>query len=203
VTPVSDPSLHTTQLQLWTQRIRQGDRDALDELVRAAVSRLEPLARKMLRGFPGVRHYEETGDVLQGALMRLLRALQEVDPPSMRDFVGLAAEQLRRELLDLSRHYYGPRGQGTHQVGAVPLEGVPAPEASDEGPAELERWCAFHEGVARLPAEEREVVGLIFYHGWSQKQVAEVLQVTDRTVRRWWESALVRLRQAYREEPAT
>ena len=117
--------------------------------------------------------------------------------------INLAAAVTRRELLDLSRHYYGPRGQGTHQAGAVPLESAPAPEASDEAPAELERWCAFHEGVARLPAEEREVVGLIFYHGWSQKQVAELLQVTDRTVRRWWESALVRLRQAHQEGPAT
>jgi RNA polymerase sigma factor (sigma-70 family) len=64
----------------------------------------------------------------------------------------------------------------------------------------LERWCAFHEGVATLPAEEREVVGLVFYHGWKQAEVAELFGVTVRTVQRHWQSALLRLRQAARED---
>jgi DNA-directed RNA polymerase specialized sigma24 family protein len=36
-------------------------------------------------------------------------------------------------------------------------------------------------------------VGLIYYHGWTQAQVAELFQVNVRTVRRWWESVLVEL----------
>ena len=54
--------------------------------------------------------------------------------------------------------------------------------------------AAFHEGVACLPAEEREVVSLIFYHGWTQVEVADLFQINERTVRRPWESALVKLR---------
>ena len=54
----------------------------------------------------------------------------------------------------------------------------------------MEKWAAFHEEVARLPAEEREVVGLVFYHGWKQAEVAELFGVTVRTVQRWWESAM-------------
>src|SRR6266436_2863883 len=96
-------SLHTTQLQLWARRIREGDPSAPDELLRAAGERLEALTRKMLRRFPAVRRWEQTGDVMQNALLRLLRALEEVEPASVRDFFGLAAEQMRRELLDLAR----------------------------------------------------------------------------------------------------
>jgi RNA polymerase sigma-70 factor (ECF subfamily) len=54
--------------------IRQGDTTASDELLRSVCGRLETLARKMLRGFPKVRRWAQTDDVLQNALMRLLRS---------------------------------------------------------------------------------------------------------------------------------
>jgi len=188
-----EPSVHTTQLNVWLTRMRAGDAAARDELLRGVGRRLERLARKMLKGYPSVRRWADTGDVLQNATLRLLRALESVRPDSVRGFFGLAAEQLRRELLDLARHFYGPEGVGAnHASRAASADGGPAPEPPDRGdaPGELERWTAFHQGVACLPAEEREVVDLIFYHGWTQARVAELLQVTVRTVQRRWQSAL-------------
>ncbi len=57
----------------------------------------------MLREFPNVRRLADTGDVFQGAILRLLRSLRQLDPPpaTMREFLGLAAAHIRRELLDL------------------------------------------------------------------------------------------------------
>jgi RNA polymerase sigma factor (sigma-70 family) len=139
----------------------------------------------------------ETDDVLQNALVRLLRALREVRPESMRHFFALAAEQMRRELLDLARHYYGPHGHGAHHASHGPQDDTEGagPEPADRGDDsdELERWCQFHREVERLPAEEREVVGLVFYHGWTQADVAELFGVSERTVRRRWEAALGKL----------
>src|SRR5262249_31686133 len=40
------------------------------------------------------------------------------------------------------------------------------PEEDEARAFALERWAAFHEAVETLPAEQREVVGLTFYHGW-------------------------------------
>jgi len=76
----------------------------------------------MLRNYPGVGRWVEASDVLQGSLLRLLRALESVQPESTRAFFGLAAEQKRRELLDLARHFYGPQGLGANHasVGADP-----------------------------------------------------------------------------------
>ncbi len=54
--------------------------------------------------------------------------------------------------------------------------------------------------VARLPVQEREIVDLIYYHGWTQAQAAELFHVNVRTVRRWWESALVKLHRAMNDE---
>jgi RNA polymerase sigma-70 factor (ECF subfamily) len=182
---MSESFLDSTQLRLWVRRIQAGDRSASDELLRATGERLERLTRKMLRRFPSVRRWEQSDDVLQNALLRLLRALQQVEPASVRDFFSLAAEQVRRELLDLARHY------GAHHDSAP--DGVSEPLDQADEPVELEKWVVFHEQVSQLPADEREVVGLVFYHGWTHAQVAELLGVSKRTVRRHWRRALARL----------
>jgi RNA polymerase sigma-70 factor (ECF subfamily) len=184
---MADASVHTTQLQRWVQRIRSGDLAAREEMLRAVHGRLERLARKMLRHFPRVARWEESDDLLQNALLRLLRALGEVQVTSLRDFFGLAAEQMRRELLDLARHHQA------HGLTAASSAPRPDPEAPAEDPADLEKWCAFHEAVERLPTRQREVVGLIYYNGWTQAEVAEHLGVTKRSVQRDWANAMVAL----------
>jgi RNA polymerase sigma-70 factor (ECF subfamily) len=180
--------LDTKSLHDLVARHRAGDRAALDGLVRRTADRLARVARKMLRGFPAVRAREETGDVLQSALLRLTRALRQVTPASVRDYYRLAAEQIRRELLDLARRY---RRRPAGQLG----DADPAEPAS-ASPDDLGRWAALHEAVERLPTDEREVFCLTFYHGWTQPQIAELLQMSDRQVRRVWAAACLRLNQA-------
>ncbi|MBI1917491.1 MAG: sigma-70 family RNA polymerase sigma factor [Planctomycetes bacterium] len=200
---MSDSSVHTTQLQLWVDRIRAGDVASREELLRGVWDRLERLAHKMFRRFPRVGRWVEAADVLQNALLRLLRALEQVRPESMRAFFGLAAEQMRRELLDLARHFLGPQGLGANYRSLAPApEGGhnphDPPDVTDD-PADLDRWRAFHEEVAKLPEEEREVVDLLFYHGWTQAEVAELLEVSPRTVQRRWGAALVKLHRILEE----
>src|SRR3954468_13942995 len=165
---MSDPAAQTTQMVLWLDCMRAGDASARDELIRGFQGRLEALARKMTGRDRRVGRWVDAEDVLQNALLRLLRALKTVRPDSTRAFFGLAAEQMRRELLDLGRHYYGPEGEGAHHDSVAPRTDdsrpgldPPAPEATAD---DLERWARFHEEVEHLPAREREVVGLVFYH---------------------------------------
>ena len=183
-------SFRTSQLLRWLERMRAGDRAAGDELFRHLGGRLKRLAGKMLRGFPAVRRWEGSGDVLQNASLRLRLALKEVRPGSSAQFFGQAAKEIRRELLDLKRHYCGPEGIGAnhHTDG----RGAPAREPVDPapGPDELEEWCEFHAQVERLPAEERAVVDLHFYQGLSKAEAAELLGVDVRTVQRRWNAAL-------------
>jgi RNA polymerase sigma-70 factor (ECF subfamily) len=190
-------SLKSVQLQLWFERMQAGDGSARDELLRVTQDRLEQLARRMLRKFPNVRRWADSGDVFQGAVMRLLRSLEAVRPVSVRDFFNLAAVHIRRELLDLARHYGGPLGIGANHASVGPGDsgGPAAPEAQDRSPdvAELERWAALHVAVEGLPTEEREVFGLTFYHGWTQAQIAELFAVDERTVRRRWKAACLTL----------
>jgi RNA polymerase sigma factor (sigma-70 family) len=78
------------------------------------------------------------------------------------------------------------RERSDSALGYEPADTTPSQE-------ELERWSAFHEAVVELPVAEREVIGLTFYHGWTQMQIAELLQISDRQVRRLWKSACAQL----------
>jgi RNA polymerase sigma-70 factor (ECF subfamily) len=186
----------TVELHSCLEQFRAGDSEATDVLLRRVYGRLERLARGMLRDFPNVRRWADTDDVLQGALMRLLHTLRATQPENTRHFANLAALHIRRELLDLARHFRnrldGPSGAaGVDSDGAVEL-----PDPNSGLTESLELWSAFHEQVERLPAEEREVVGLTFYHGWTQAQIADLFQVDERTVRRRWRAAATKLTEA-------
>jgi RNA polymerase sigma factor (sigma-70 family) len=201
---MADPVAQTTMMVQWVDRMRAGDASARDELIRGFQGRLELLVRKMVGRDRRVGRWVEAEDVLQNALLRLLRALETVKPESTRAFFGLAAEQMRRELLDLARHYYGPEGEGANHESVAPHPDESRagldPAAPEMNANDLERWGRFHEEVERLPVREREVVGLVFYHGWTQAQVAELFEVDVRTARRWWELALVRLHRVLEDE---
>lgn len=172
-----DLSLRTTHLHDWIQRLHAGDAAAADELVRAAGDRLERLAHRMLGDFPNVRRLADTGDVFQESVVRLLRSLDQLDsaPASVREFLGLAATHIRRELFDLARRCGAAKRRAEVPSPASDTSERLDPPASEESADELERWQRFHEEVEKLPAEEREVVGLRFYHGWNEAEIASCL----------------------------
>lgn len=191
---MADSPLQTSEILRWADRMQAGDDKARNDLIQRACAQLERLTRKMLKGYPGVRRWAETDDVFQSAVIRLHRALKEVRPTNTREFFGLATTQIRRELLDLARHYYGPQGLGANHasnVGADSAAPNPCDPADSQGdPAQLAVWKELHEKIDGLPPEQREVVGLLFYQGLTQAEAAEILQVTVRTVQNHWSKAL-------------
>lgn len=189
-------SFQTTQIRECLKRMEAGDAAASDELIRGVGMRLERLARKMLGGFAALRGFVQTEDVLQNSLMRLLRALKEHHPESSRDFFRFAALQIRRELLDLARHFRPliKQTQFPHQRESDQPGGAPWEPEDPQSLEDFDRWCAFHEEIERLDEEEREVMSLVFYHGLTQPEVAELFEISDRTVRRRWMSALLKIK---------
>jgi RNA polymerase sigma-70 factor (ECF subfamily) len=174
-----------------------GDEAAVDALLRHCQERLILLTRRMLGDFRRVRRWAETDDVLQNALVRLLAALKSVQPKSPREFLGLATLQIRRELIDLARRYYGPEGIGAHHDSRA-FDDSNAPQREDAAdlrhePSSLAHWTELHESIGALPEKEREVVDLLFYQGLSQAAAAEVLKISLRTVQRRWHDALCKL----------
>lgn len=203
---MSDDSVVTKEIHDWLDRMKQGDPTALDELFRRVTSRLERITRNMLKRFARVQRWTDAEDIVQSASLRLIRALKEVRPASKRQFYALAATQIRREILDLTRSLYGKEGLGAnhdsiHRHGDDETMRWDPPGADEQ--AEVDRWVAFHEQVEKLPPHEREVVGLVFYHGLPQADIADLFQVTIRTIQRRWQSALLKLRDILSDWPLT
>jgi RNA polymerase sigma factor (sigma-70 family) len=177
----------TTQFQRLLDGWAAGDEAARTELLERAAKRLMQLTRRMFRNYPQLRRWEETDDVFQNALLRLYRSLGDVRPDSVRGFFALGATQIRRTLIDLARHYYGPEGAAAHhhsESGQPDKGSKSAATGLDEPPETLEAWARFHEAVERLPSEERDAFSLIWYGEATQKEAADLLGVSERTVLR-------------------
>jgi RNA polymerase sigma-70 factor (ECF subfamily) len=197
----------STYLQQCLDRLRAGDESARQELLAGACARLAELTRTMLQDYRRLKRWEETDDVLQNALVRLQRSLQDVTPPSLGDFYRLAALQVRRELIDLARHYFGPEGRGRRHHTNAAEDGssrTPRPAyeqaGAAEAPATLAAWGEFHRQADALPEEERAVFDLVWYQGLKQTEAAALLGVSARTVKRRWQAACLRLHEALRGE---
>jgi RNA polymerase sigma-70 factor (ECF subfamily) len=187
-------------------RIRAGEEGARNELLEAASERLNQLARVMLDGFPRLRRWEQTDDVLQNALLRLCRALGDALPGSARDFYRLATLQIRRELIDLVRHYYGPEGPARKHATNAGWEELSQSKPpiyeqamSEESPDRLAAWSDFHKEVDRLPEEEREVFDLLWYQGLKQTDAAALLNMSTKTIKRRWQSACLKLHDSLKD----
>ncbi|TWT90754.1 RNA polymerase sigma factor [Pseudobythopirellula maris] len=195
-------TIQTSEVERLLGRLRDGDDSARAELLQAACDRLMRITRTIKRTFPKVGRWEQTEDVFQNASMRLYQAMESVEIADARHFYRLAAMQIRREMIDLSRRYQGPLGQGAnHQTQmATPADqsGAMKFEAAEvtNNPQAVAEWGEFHEAIERLPADEREVTELLWYHGLPQQEAADLLGVDVRTIKRRWRSARLALHEA-------
>lgn len=190
---MEDGTGNTTQLQNLLNLASQGEDAAYKQVINLAAQRLQRLTATMLRGYPHLRRWEDTSDVFQTAAIRLYQSLSEVRPDSVRSFFGLAATQIRRTLIDLARHHFGPQGQAAKHhsdAGASHGEGIVESEpATTERPETLASWAEFHEAVERLADREREVFELVWYGGMSQQDIALLLRISVPTVQRRFRTA--------------
>lgn len=193
--PASHP--HSTHdLTHLARRAARGDQAARNELFVRSGARVAQMARRMLRRNPAVARWAEADDLIANVSVRLLRALETTRVTDTRGFFSLTATVMRRELIDLARKFFGPEGVGAHHASRG-LDGPTAhPPVEEPDPADLERWAAFHEAVEGLPPPEREVFGLVFYHKRTHVQIAEVLRISERGVRRRFKEAARLLNEA-------
>jgi RNA polymerase sigma-70 factor (ECF subfamily) len=123
-------------------------------------------------------------DELLGAVVeRLLKALREARPGTVRQFFALAGRHMRWELNDLARRF-------DQQSAASSLreELVPAPPGSDSGLSPDGRRIL--EAIEGLPEAEREAFDLVRIQGMTHAEAGQVLGVSVRTVKRRVEQSL-------------
>ena len=175
---------HTTAVvQRYLDEL-DGDSPA-EPIVRAlldrAVRRLHLLCATLLhRSYPRLTRppLNLQADELLGAIAeRLLKALREARPRTVRELFALANRHMRRELNDLARRLYDQPADAELREGLVP---APASSASGLSPDGLRMLRA----IEGLPEEEREVFDLVRIQGMTQAEAAHVLGVSAVTVKR-------------------
>jgi RNA polymerase sigma factor (sigma-70 family) len=185
-------------IQHWLDRHRAGDPAARAELIRHSQERLHLLTRQMLqRNYPGLRAWERTSDVHQNVLLRLDRALRRTVLATPHELLCFAAALIRRELIDLWRHHFGPQGGATH---LVKLPDGLGPAAGSDSPSRLALWADLHRAIAKLSREDRTLFELLYYQGLTQPEAAEVLGVPLRTLKRRWQQAKLRLMEHFGDD---
>lgn len=156
-------------------------------LLERAVKRLRVLCGGLLhRSYPRLTRPPvnlNTEELLGGVVERLLKALREVRPETVRQFFALANRHLRWELNDLARRL------DEHPPSAELPEALMAADSNDSRVGPDGRRIL--EEIDRLPAEEREVFELIQIQGLTHAEVAETVGVATKTVQRRLNRALL------------
>ena len=150
-------------------------------LLDRTVRRLHQLCATLLhRGYPRLTRppLNVQADEMLGAVVeRLLKALREARPATVRQFFALAGQHTRWELNDLAR-----RLDEQPRAAELPGDVLPAPAGSDSGLTPDGRRMI--GAIDALPADEREAFDLVRIQGLTQVEAAEVLGVAPKTVKR-------------------
>ena len=174
---VQPPSSEVTGLlRAWSG----GDGDALARIVQLVYPELRNIARKCLnRERPD--HTIQATALVHEAYLRLADQ-REVQWKNKEQFMGVAAQLMRRILVDYSRgHGAQKRGKG--------FEKVFLEEAADVSKGKASDVVALDEALTRLAEfdpEQARLVEMRFFGGLSIEESAGVLGVSRTTVKRNW-----------------
>jgi RNA polymerase sigma factor (sigma-70 family) len=175
---------HTTAVvQRYLNELNQDS--PAEPIVRAlldgAVRRLHLLCATLLyRSYPRLAQPPlnlQADELLSSVTERLLKALREARPGTVRQFFALANQHMRWELNDLARRLDNQPAAVELREGLVPAAASSASGLSPNGRRML-------EAIENLPDEEREAFGLVRVQGMTQTEAAQLLGVSVATVKR-------------------
>ncbi|HVX14999.1 MAG TPA: sigma-70 family RNA polymerase sigma factor [Pirellulales bacterium] len=156
-----------------------------DPVVRAllerSVRRLHMLCATLLhRSYPRLTYPPlslQADELLSAVTERLLKAMRNVHPRTVRQFFALANQHMRWELNDLARRL-------DEQPAVMPLNEGAVPEPLTSGSGLTPNGRRILAAIENLPDDEREAFGLVRVQGMSQTEAAQLLGVATVTVKR-------------------
>lgn len=173
------PEEITALLLAWSR----GQSSALDQLIPLVHDELHGIAKRyMRRERPG--QTMQTTALVHEAYLRLIDS-SRVQWQNRAHFFAIAAQLMRRILVDFARRRHNLKGGG--DVKKVSLD--EALVVSGETGEEMIAIDDALNTLASLDARQSQVVELRFFGGLSIDETAEVLKVSEGTVRRDWSLA--------------
>ena len=180
--------LITSLLLDWSK----GDQAAYEQLAPLVYNELHRIARRqMSKERPG--HTLQPSALVNEAFLRLID-YDRVNWENRRHFFRLAAKMMREVLINYALSRKSAKRGGAAQ--RVTLDEALAREKT--GAMGLEDLLALNEALQRLAQEDdrcARVVELMFFGGLSERETADELGISDRTVKREWRYARLWLRR--------
>jgi RNA polymerase sigma factor (TIGR02999 family) len=182
-----------TQLTQLLVRLRAGDSQARDALFAVAYPELQRLARARLRD-GGRNTLLDTSSLVHESYLRFVRA-GELRAEDRRAFFAYASQVMRSVIVNSVRDRIAQkRGGDSRPLTLSTKLGVRVPEGEE---AILE----VHEALEALEKADPRlalVAQMRYFGGYSEKEIADTLDVNERTVQRDWEKARLILAAALR-----
>lgn len=175
------------------RKLQSGDAGAREKLFAAAYGELKKLARSRLRD-GGRNTFLDTTALVHESYLRFLNsnALRSDD---RRAFFAYASQVMRSVIVDSVRERRAERRGG--DLTELTLD----TQIAANLPSGEEQVLNVHEALLALEqAEPRlaKVVEMRYFGGYSEVEIAEALELTERTVRRDWDKARLLLMAALR-----
>ena len=169
----------TGLLRAWSG----GDQTAFDRLAPQVYDELRRIARHFMRN-------ERAGNTLQTTALvnevylRLVD-VKNVDWQQRAQFFAISAQMMRRILVDAAR----ARGSHKRGHGAVKVNVDETAFLSPERDSSLVALDEALEEFSTVAPRQAKVVELRYFGGRGEDDIAEILKISSRTVRRDWEFA--------------
>jgi RNA polymerase sigma factor (TIGR02999 family) len=162
---------------------RTGNRDALDQLMPLVYRELQTLASRYLSR-------ERAGHTLQATALVNEAYLKLIDQRNVQwqnraHFLGIAARLMRRILIDHARRR-GRAKRGSAATHITLVEGLAASEPRDVDAIALDDALV---ALEKLDPQQAQMVELRFFGGLTVEETAEVLGISEGTVKREWRVA--------------
>jgi RNA polymerase sigma factor (TIGR02999 family) len=180
-----------TEITRLLQCAATGDAAARKALFAAAYPVLEKLARARLRD-GGRNTLLDTRGLVHESYLRYVQG-GELRAEDRRAFFAFASQVMRSVIVSSARE----RAAEKRGSGRRPL--TLSSQMADELPAGEDEILRVHEALESLEqadARLAQVVQMRYFGGYSEREVAEALEVTERTVQRLWLKARLMLRAA-------
>jgi RNA polymerase sigma-70 factor, ECF subfamily len=179
-----NPSMEPDQAQITRLLLawRNGEAQALDELIPLVHHELKRIARNFMRR-QRVGHTLQTTALVNEAFVRLVDS-DKVNWQDRGHFFAISARLMRRVLVDAARRKNSEK-RGGDRVRVTLADDVKAVEDALD-------VVAIDEALTRLAllnARQSTIVELRYFAGLTEEEIAETLDISTRTVRRDWNLA--------------
>jgi len=173
------------QLERWIAAIGSGDSESLGLLYDATLGRCYALAMRILRD------PQAAEDVCEDVYLQVWRQAVRFDP-ARGNVIAWLLTMCRSRALDHLRRRKMEEARGDIET-LLAFEEVPGPFDLVLG---LDASSRIGEAVGRLSGAQRQVIGLAFYRGMTQQEIADHLEMPLGTVKSNTRRALAALRAA-------